>query len=41
MGILTVGVGFLVNFLNFVDKILQSLGIKICDVNRDYIIKGK
>ena len=41
MGILTVGVGFLVNFLNFVDKIIQRLGIKICDVNRDYIIKGK
>ena len=41
MGILTVGVGFLVNFVNFVDKILQRLGIKICDVNRDHIIKGK
>ena len=42
MGILSLYIGVLVHhFLNFVDKILQNLGIKICDINREYIIKGK
>ena len=40
MELLSVGLGFLVNFLNFADEILQRFGIKICDVNRGYITRG-
>ena len=42
MGNLSLCIGVLIHyFLNFIDGILQSLGIKICDINPDYIIKGK